>query len=72
MSLSEGNLILTITPTTNYVVNSITGTTNYTATTSINSKYTVDNILQGLFLGKQVAVETDYVVYGYFAGAEIF
>jgi len=72
MSLSEGNLILTITPTTNYVVNSITGTTNYTATTSINSKYTVDNILQGLFLGKQVAVESGYVVDGYFAGAEIF
>lgn len=72
MSLSEGVLTATAVPSTKYTLTEIFGTTVYTVISAATTNYVISNILQGLFLGKQTAVELDYVVEGYFAGAEIF
>ena len=71
MSLSEGVLTVTAVPSTKYALTEILGTTVYTVVSAATTKYIVSSTLQGLFLGKQNAVESGYVENGYFAGAEI-
>jgi len=70
MSLSEGLLTVTADITTKYIGTAV-ASTNYLLTSSSSTNYVIDNILLGLFLGKQNVVESGYVVDGYFAGAEI-
>lgn len=71
MSLSEGTLFALVQVTTDYRADYLQ-TSKYVVISALpTTNYTVSQILPGIFLGKQNAVDDTYVEGDYFAGALI-